>query len=372
MASEIKVNKITGKGATGGADAPLQFDGNVLTTATIANATITNAAISKINLSGTTPASPVAGDMYYDTADNIVKIYNGSAWLRLNNINVGLGGNITSYIDSGTTYRVHTFLSSGVFIVQEGLTVDYLVVAGGGGSCRYSGGGGGAGGFRTGTGLSVSATSYNIVVGGGGTAGGDAGGKGENSSFSSITSTGGGNSQRYVVGVYDGDGHTGGSGSGVVGNPPGTAFTGGVGNEGGHTPPEGNDGGDVDTNSARRGSGGGGAGAAGTDGRTSAAHGGLGEDEIMGLSAADSYTLLTNANVGHVSGGARYFAGGGGGGAEGLSGGDGGLGGGGAGGATGVDGTAGTENTGGGAGAGGDASSGAAGGSGIVIIRYAI
>ena len=31
MASEIKVNKITGKGATGGADAPLQFNGNVLT-----------------------------------------------------------------------------------------------------------------------------------------------------------------------------------------------------------------------------------------------------------------------------------------------------------------------------------------------------
>ena len=42
MASEIKVNKITGKGATGGANAPLQFDGNVLTTATIANATIAN------------------------------------------------------------------------------------------------------------------------------------------------------------------------------------------------------------------------------------------------------------------------------------------------------------------------------------------
>ena len=40
MASEIKVNKITGKGATGGADAPLQFNGNVLT-ATIADATIT-------------------------------------------------------------------------------------------------------------------------------------------------------------------------------------------------------------------------------------------------------------------------------------------------------------------------------------------
>ena len=48
MASEIKVNKITGKGATGGVDAPLQFDGNILTTATITDATITDATIANM------------------------------------------------------------------------------------------------------------------------------------------------------------------------------------------------------------------------------------------------------------------------------------------------------------------------------------
>ena len=41
--------------------------------------------------------------------------------------------------------------------------------------------------------------------------------------------------------------------------------------------------------------------------------GGVGEDQVMGLNAADSYTLLTAASAGHVVGGARYFSGGGGG-----------------------------------------------------------
>ena len=84
MASEIKVNKITGKGATGGADAPLQFSGNTLTAtiadatiadATITDTTITNATISKINLSGTAPSSSVAGDMHFDTVAKTLKFY---------------------------------------------------------------------------------------------------------------------------------------------------------------------------------------------------------------------------------------------------------------------------------------------------------
>ena len=95
MASEIKVNKITGKGATGGADAPLQFDGNVLTTATIANATIANptianatiatgtATLSKLNLAGTAPSSPVEGDMYFDSTSKDLKIYSNSTWVSI-------------------------------------------------------------------------------------------------------------------------------------------------------------------------------------------------------------------------------------------------------------------------------------------------
>ena len=90
---------------------------------------------------------------------------------------------------------VQTFLASGTWTAPTGVTsVDYLVVAGGGGGAQ---GGGGAGGFRTGTGLAVTAgTDYTITVGGGGTGGNTAGSpahtNGGNSTFSTITSNGGG------------------------------------------------------------------------------------------------------------------------------------------------------------------------------------
>ena len=57
----------------------------------------------------------------------------------------GSGGTETSYAD----YNVHTFLSSGTFIVPNAITADFLIVAGGGGgatgqSGNWEGGGGGA------------------------------------------------------------------------------------------------------------------------------------------------------------------------------------------------------------------------------------
>jgi hypothetical protein len=61
---------------------------------------------------------------------------------------------------------IQTFTSSTSWIAPEGVTeVEYLVVAGGGGGgdvvWRGKPGGGGAGGFRTGTGLAVTAgTTY--------------------------------------------------------------------------------------------------------------------------------------------------------------------------------------------------------------------
>ena len=69
------------------------------------------------------------------------------------------GGTITTYTSGSTTYKVHTFLSSGNFIPNGDGTVDVLVVAGGGGggSCNRSfqgGGGGGAGGYITSSGQS--------------------------------------------------------------------------------------------------------------------------------------------------------------------------------------------------------------------------
>jgi hypothetical protein len=46
------------------------------------------------------------------------------------------------------------------YALPDVTTVDYLVVAGGGSAGSTQGGAGGAGGFRTGTGLSVTAGSF--------------------------------------------------------------------------------------------------------------------------------------------------------------------------------------------------------------------
>ena len=122
-------------------------------------------------------------------------------------------------------YKSHVFTGPGTLCVSAignpvGSTIlDYLVVAGGGsgGSSAPGGagagtGGGGAGGFRVSnsvgciaapvmsplanpTGITAAVSGYPIVVGGGGAVGGpgsDKGCNGADSSFSTITSTGGG------------------------------------------------------------------------------------------------------------------------------------------------------------------------------------
>ena len=109
------------------------------------------------------------------------------------------GGNISF----ANGKAIHQFVSSGTFsITDSSLTsVDYLVVAGGGagggGSNVDAGGGGGAGGFRTGTGLPVSnASPYAVTVGSGGATSAALdtinGSGGSDTTFSTITSVGGG------------------------------------------------------------------------------------------------------------------------------------------------------------------------------------
>ena len=68
---------------------------------------------------------------------------------------------------------IQTFTASGSWVCPTGVTeVEYLVVAGGGAALANGAAGGGAGGFRTGTGFSVSAgTTYTVTVGAGGAAG---------------------------------------------------------------------------------------------------------------------------------------------------------------------------------------------------------
>lgn len=281
------------------------------------------------------------------------------------------GGIVT--FDPGTSKWVHTFTSSGVFTPTQGLTADYLVVAGGGGAGNDNSGGGGGGGLRstvTATGgggslessLSLAAQTYTVTVGAGGAGSTSAGAKGvsgSTSTFATITSAGGGG------GGSDGNGSStprtgdsGGSGGGGASNNSspyswagGSASPAGQGNAGatgyGVT-----GGGWLN----HRGGGGGGAGAAGVDGNVTTTGGNGGN----GVAVA-----ITGASV--------MYAGGGAGGTQSTTAASGGSGGGGSGG-SGNPGSAGGNGTtnlgGGGGGGGGSGANGGSGGSGIVIVRY--
>ena len=131
----------------------------------------------------------VAGDVVYNNENGTIDFYNGSAWFST---------------------------SSGTFT----FTMDYLIIAGGAGGGGDYGGGGGAGGYRnsyasenTGGGGSSETsltlnkgTSYGVTVGAGQTT------NGVNSTFATITSTGGGQGGGAAA-----NGTSGGSGGGGAG-----------------------------------------------------------------------------------------------------------------------------------------------------------
>jgi hypothetical protein len=289
-------------------------------------------------------------------------------------------------------YKWHKFTADGTFTVSsvgsgapESDKASYVVVAGGGGG---AGAGGGAGGFREGknsndpytaspldsaTSLTLSASpgSYPITVGAGG-AGGNAWNPGarvtdgNNSVFSTITSTAGGE------GGWNGPstpaGGDGGSGGGA-GNGPGAGGSVGSGNTPPTTPPQGNDGGGSSPGpGANVGfGGGGGAGGAATAGTQSPPPG----TANAGNGGAGVNSSITASPVG--------YSGGGGGGAQtsnppgpSPTGGGTSSHGGGNGVSGDLNGISGTVNTGGGGGGNGgpDSYTSGTGGSGVVIIRY--
>lgn len=289
----------------------------------------------------------LSSNVYYRAmvVNGICTTYSNVVAITVSSSVPGTGGTIST---SGP-WTIHTFTSSGTFNPGPCVTqVEYLIVGGGGGGGdgNAGGGGGGAGGMVEGV-VSVSNTSYSIVVGSGGLGSqcqdcdGD---PGQASSFAGITAQGGGKGGGYQSRA-GGDGGSGGgasgpsgNGSNVGGNSTQTSPAGGTG--------FGNSGAAYNSGS---GGGGGGAGAAATnydggDGRTSS-----------------------------ISGAAVYYAGGGGGGDYTGPIGQGGLGGGGNGGTYPGgprNGDNGTPNTGGGGGGSADGPIGGQGGSGIVIIRY--
>lgn len=223
------------------------------------------------------------------------------------------GGTITT----DGLYTVHTFTSSGDFVVdywKPGATAWILVVGGGGNGYNQAGGpGGGGGGVKQNLTYALTTGTYSVTVGGGE----------QNSVFGTITATKGNRGTPYP----DLDGGSSGADSSTAG-------------------------GDGQKFADYKECGGGGGGSASAGGASTSTKGGNG-------GAGTLSTIYNGTN--------RYYGGGGGGGGarDIPTGGDGGLGGGGAGGGADGTGSAGTANTGGGGGG-----KNGAGASGIVIIRY--
>lgn len=279
------------------------------------------------------------------------------------------GGDI---IRTDGTYWYHAFLSSGTFTPTQALTCDYVMVAGGGGGGGQQGGGGGAGGLRAFTGASLGSIAYPVVVGAGGVGGYNQGNvgvsSGTNTSFNSLSVTGGGYGAANTAG---GNAANGGSGGGGAIN----STANGTGNAGGYSPVEGFAGGA--TSSGDGGAGGGGAGAAGTakNGSGNGQAGGVGASTYNAINFSSWLTATATGSNGLLAGG------GGGGTSVGFSAGAGGSGGGGTGSNldSGVQPSGfqlGLPNTGGGGGGGSQYSNGSgkggSGGSGLVIVRYAV
>ena len=265
------------------------------------------------------------------------------------------GGTTSIETIGGTNYKIHAFTGNGTFEVTAGSgDVDVLLVGGGGsggGSLDYGAGGGGGGGqTRYETGVSVTGTTYSIVVGAGGAGASSSADKGGDTTGFSFTAEGGGcggGTEQGKNGESTTNSGAGGGGTAWTSTPG----TGGTGSFGGGDAVQGNE----------AGGGGGGDGSAGADATTTTGgNGGNGVDY-------SSY-------FGTSYGASGYFGGGGGGGINISTGGGSGTHGGGNGGDQGSGGNA-TANTGSGGGGGGlntsgNKNNGGAGGSGIVLVRY--
>lgn len=149
------------------------------------------------------PASPVAGQMRYNTDIGTIETYNGSSWISALHYEQA-EPEIIEYIAGSHTFTVPQHVNE----------LEVLVIGGGGGGGGRSGGGGGAGGLVWSFNYPVRpGDTIPLSVGAPGGGGGNPspGGTGGNSSFGAITANGGG------FGANDGPatGGPGGSGGGA-------------------------------------------------------------------------------------------------------------------------------------------------------------
>ena len=302
------------------------------------------------------PTAGVAATIFADGSINSTGIITATAFH-------GSGANLTSmpfiaeggvestFSSGGTTYMLHTFLTTGVFRTNGAKTIDFLLVGGGGGSARaeaQSGGtgGGGGGGVVEGSGFSLAAGTYVVTVGAGGASSNayTVAGNGGDTIFAGVTAKGGGGG-----GDYASNGANGGSGGGGAepNRGPGGEIQSSQNSGISNIAQFGSDGGQGGEYTSNPTGGGGGGGAGGNGARPTSTDHGNGVGGAAGNGRANSITgTSTTYGRGGIGGGSGYLN------AEaGLNGrGDG---------ATGAT-AAGTEG------------SGAVGGSGIVIIRYTI
>jgi len=240
-----------------------------------------------------------------------VSVNIGGAWKKASGVYQNVGGTWKSALISpeasgGTVttdgdYKIHTFTSSGSFVVSTpGTLSDVLIVAGGGsggwgtdhpaGTYDHWGGGGGAGGKIHLTNLAVTPQTYTITIGNGGAVSADKhfpGNNGGNSSaFGNTAIGGGGGGTVYPYGHIetprDGYGKDGGSGGG-----------GGVHLDASHVP----------IYSGTGGSGTSGQGYAGSDSRIVVDNTGYNMDEVVGgggggAGGAGSYSSTLKCGTG--------------------------------------------------------------------------
>lgn len=171
------------------------------------------------------PATPVAGQMRYNSTLDQAEVYSGTEWKAVGGSPFDASGGTVTTVDG---YKIHTFTTSGTFTPALNLEgkVEVLVVGGGGGGGYYNphGGGGGGGDVK----YSVVTIPKNtapiaITVGTGGAVG--ASGTFSVFGLGNITCSGGAGGSGYSGG---------GSGSGLAGTT-GNFSSGGGGGGGART-----------------------------------------------------------------------------------------------------------------------------------------